>query len=121
MTAKEIAELIVTTADAKKAEDITVLRVGDKTTIADYFIIMTGLSMPHLRALSEEIEKKLDEKGVKPHHIEGITSNWRLMDYTSVLVHLFIREARELYALERLWGDAERIDISNLIVGDKEL
>ena len=78
MSAKELMEQIVKLADSKKAGDITVLHVGEQTTLTDYFVIMTGMSGPHLRALSEEIEVKLKEKGVMPHHVEGVTSSWVL-------------------------------------------
>ena len=116
MSAKELMEQIVKLADSKKAGDITVLRVGEQTTLTDYFVIMTGMSSPHLRALSEEIEVKLKEKGVMPHHVEGVTSSWVLMDYTSVVVNIFLEDAREMYALERLWGDAENVNIDSLII-----
>lgn len=115
MSAKELMEQIVKLADSKKAGDITVLHVGEQTTLTDYFVIMTGMSGPHLRALSEEIEVKLKEKGVMPHHIEGVTSSWVLMDYTSVVVNIFLEDAREMYALERLWGDSQNVSIDGLI------
>ena len=120
MTSKEVMENIVKISDNKKAGDITVLKVAEQTSLTDYFVIMTGLSSPHLRALSDEIEMKLKEKGVTPHHIEGVTSNWVLLDYTGVVVNVFLQEAREMYALERLWGDAPKIDISDLIVREEK-
>jgi len=116
MSAKELMEKIVKLADSKKAGEITVLQVGEQTTLADYFIVMTGMSTPHLRALSEEIEVKLKEEGVMPHHIEGVTSSWVLMDYSTVVVNIFMEEAREMYALERLWGDAVTVDIEKLLI-----
>ena len=73
------------------------------------------------RALGDEIEDKVMETlGVVPHHREGVTSNWVLVDYTGVVVNIFQQEAREMYALERLWGDGTRIDISNLTVKEDE-
>ncbi len=116
MSAKELMEKIVKLADSKKAGEITVLQVGEQTTLTDYFIVMTGMSTPHLRALSEEIEVKLKEDGVMPHHIEGVTSSWVLMDYSTVVVNIFMEEAREMYALERLWGDAVTVDIEKLLI-----
>ena len=114
---KELMEAIVRTADSKKARDIVVMKVDDKTTLTDYFVIMTGTSSTHIRALVDEIEDKVKETlGVVPHHREGVTSNWVLVDYTGVVVNIFQQEAREMYALERLWGDGTRIDISNLTV-----
>lgn len=118
---KELMEAIVRTADSKKARDIVVMKVDDKTTLTDYFVIMTGTSSTHIRALGDEIEDKVKEiLGVVPHHREGVTSNWVLVDYTGVVVNIFQQEAREMYALERLWGDGTRIDISNLTVKEDE-
>ena len=114
---KQLMEEIVKIADSKKARDIVVLQVDDKTTLTDYFVIMTGTSNTHIRALGDEIEFQVKEKlEVMPHHHEGVNSNWVLVDYTGVVVNIFQQEARELYALERLWGDSTKIDISNLIV-----
>lgn len=118
---KELMEAIVRTADSKKARDIVVMKVDDKTTLTDYFVIMTGTSSTHIRALGDEIEDKVKETlSVVPHHREGVTSNWVLVDYTGVVVNIFQQEAREMYALERLWGDGTRIDISNLTVKEDE-
>ena len=117
LSADRLLENIVKIADSKKAREIVAMRVGDKTTLADYFVVMTGTSTPHIRALSEEIEKKLkDEYGLYAHHIEGVTSHWILMDYVSVVVNIFLSEAREMYALERLWGDAAQVDIEKYLV-----
>ena len=113
MEPKALMEEIVKIADSKKAKDIVALEVTEKTSLADYFLLMTGTSSTHIRALSDEIEVKLKEKfGIYPHHVEGVTSSWILGDYTTVVVNVFLSEAREMYALERLWGDAEGVDIS---------
>ena len=112
MTPEQTLEAIVRAADSKKARDITAIRV---------FEVMTGTSTTHIRALSEEIELKLKrEHEVVPHHIEGVTSNWILMDYTSVVVHIFLEEARELYAIERLWSDAQKVDVEPYLVKKEE-
>ena len=82
---------------------------------------MTGTSNTHIRALGDEIELQVKERlQVLPHHREGVTSNWVLVDYNSVVVNIFQKEAREMYALERLWSDGTRIDISNLTVKEEE-
>ena len=115
-TPKLLMEEIVRIADSKKARDIVVMKVDDKTTLTDYFVIMTGTSSTHIRALGDEVEAKTKEDlALAPHHREGVTSSLALLDYTSVVVNIFQQEARELYALERLWGDGTRIDIENLI------
>ena len=116
MTPRELMEAIVKTADAKKASEIVALEVTERTTLADYFLMMTGTSTTHIRALSEDIEFKLKQQGVVPHHVEGVTSSWVLLDYGTVVVNIFLSDAREMYALERLWGDATPVDISDLIV-----
>ena len=121
ITPKELMETIVSVADSKKARDIVVMQVTGQTTLTDYFVIMTGTSNTHIRALGDEIELQVKERlQVLPHHWEGVTSNWVLVDYNSVVVNIFQKEAREMYALERLWSDGTRIDISNLTVKEEE-
>lgn len=119
-TPEQILALVVQTADSKKARELSAMHVTEQTTLADYFVVMTGTSTPHLRALSGEIEKKLkDEMGLAAHHIEGVTSSWILMDYSTVVINIFLSEARELYALERLWNDAGRVDIEKYLTKDE--
>lgn len=121
ITPKELMETIVSVADSKKARDIVVMQVTGQTTLTDYFVIMTGTSNTHIRALGDEIELQVKERlQVLPHHREGVTSNWVLVDYNSVVVNIFQKEAREMYALERLWSDGTRIDISKLTVKEEE-
>ena len=121
ITPKELMETIVSVADSKKARDIVVMQVTGQTTLTDYFVIMTGTSNTHIRALGDEIELQVKERlQVLPHHREGVTSNWVLVDYNSVVVNIFQKEARDMYALERLWSDGTRIDISNLTVKEEE-
>lgn len=116
MEPKALMEEIVKIADSKKAKDILALEVTEKTSLADYFLLMTGTSTTHIRALSDEIEMKLKEQyGLYPHHVEGVTSSWILADYTTVVVNVFLAEAREMYALERLWGDAKQVDLSGIV------
>jgi ribosome-associated protein len=96
----------------KKALGPIVLDTGALTSIADYFIILSGTSSRHVQSVSDEIEKKLREGGTRPRHIEGRgEGEWVLMDYGDFLVHIFTEENRRFYALERLWGDAPRINI----------
>ena len=121
ITPKELMETIVSVADSKKARDIVVMQVTGQTTLTDYFVIMTGTSNTHIRALGDEIELQVKERlQVLPHHREGVTSNWVLVDYNSVVVNIFQKEAREMYALERLWSDGTRIDISNFTVKEDD-
>lgn len=113
---KALLEEIIKIADSRKARNIVALHVTEQTTLADYMVMMTGTSTTHIRALSDEIEYQLKTKcEVYPHHIEGMTSNWILLDYTTVVVHVFMEDSRELYDLERMWGDSTPVDISGLI------
>lgn len=113
---EDLLRAVVRVLDSKKARGLKVLRVADKTVIADYFVMCTGTSNTQLRALSGELEERLAEVGVHPGHIEGYNeANWIIMDYASVIVHIFDRETRNFYNLEKLWGDAEEIDIDSLL------
>ncbi len=114
-TAKKIADVAATTLDNKKGIDVTTLEVGDQTILADYFVLATGTSNTHVRALADEVEFQLKEQlGVTPNHIEGSAGNaWTLLDYGCVVVNIFTSQAREFYKLEKLWNGAEVISISN--------
>jgi len=107
---REIADYAVTALEGKKAVDITMLRTTEVTVLADYFIICTATSSTHLRTLSDEVEKVLKENGEMPLRREGHRSGgWVLVDFGCVVVHLFLKEMREFYTLERLWSDADVI------------
>ena len=112
-----LAEEIVKILDSKKARDIKLLRIDDKTVLADYFVICGGNSNTQVKALAGEVESKLEETGITPHHIEGYNEGiWTVLDYSSVIVHIFGRDARDFSKLEKLWSDAEDIDISGLLI-----
>ena len=104
--AAEIAKIAAEALDSKKGLDVSVLSVGKQTVLADYFVIATGTSSTHVRALADEAEFKLKEAGFECGHIEG-HGDWKLLDYHSVIIHVFTKEAREFYKLEKLWNDAE--------------
>ncbi len=104
--AKAVAEAIAEVLDSKKGKDIKVLYVEDKTVIAEYFVIATGNSSTQIKALAGEVEYRLEERGVTPYSIEGRDNNsWMLLDYSNVIVHIFSREAREFYNLDKLYED----------------
>lgn len=107
--AKEIADFAFNVLDNKKGMDVTVLEVGDQTILADYFVLATGTSNTHVRALADEVEFKLkEEMSLEPSHIEGASGNaWTLLDYGCVIINVFTSEARDFYKLERLWGGNE--------------
>ena len=104
--ALEIASAAARILDNKKGVDVTTLEVGEQTVLADYFVLATGTSNTHVRALADELEFKLKEElGIEPNHIEGAEGNvWTLLDYGCVVVHIFTAQGREFYKLERLWS-----------------
>lgn len=112
----EIVKTAVKALDSKKAESIKIIKVQDLTIIANYFIIAGGSSTTQVRSLADEVEFKLGEAGVKPAHTEGYQgSSWIALDYTDVVVHVFHRETRGFYDLERLWQDGEIIDAEEFL------
>lgn len=114
-----LAKFIVSVLDSKKARDIRLLHVEDRTIIADYFVICTGTSRTQIRSFADEVEFKLQGYGITPHHIEGEeTGIWVLEDFGSVIVHLFSAEGRQFYNLEKLYQDTTEHDISELITED---
>ena len=118
--AEELAHAIFDILDAKKAEMIQVLRVHDQTVITDYFVLCSGRSSTQVKSLGGEVEFKLGLRGVNPAHYEGRDNgNWVVLDYSTVIVHIFSRESREFYNLEKLYSDAEEIQFP-AIEGDAE-
>ena len=116
MTPTEMMSFVVKTLDAKKATDIQVLEVGKLTTLGDYFVIASGASTTQVKSLAEELENKLSGFGLEPKRMEGEKSAmWILMDYSDVIIHIFYHETRDFYCLERLWADAPKVDIEEII------
>lgn len=112
MTSIQLAKTIAGVLDAKKAQDVRALKIEDLTIITDYFVIATGTSTTQVKALADEVEYKLGEMGVKPAHVEGYDArNWILLDYNTVIVHIFYPEARSFYDLEHLWADGVPVDL----------
>ncbi len=107
MKYEELIKRIVKVLDDKKAEDIKIIETADLTIVADCFIVASGNSSTHVRALSGEVEDALSKLGTEPEHIEGRATGWILLDYGTVVVHVFDRQSREYYNIERLWQDAK--------------
>jgi len=108
LDSKKLAEIIAQLSLEKKAEDVLILDLTEVTTITDYFIICTGQTDVQVKAISDNIIEKLANQNIKVWHKEGYESlNWVLLDLVDVVVHIFLPEIREFYALEKLWGDAE--------------
>ena len=107
-TPLELAEAIAEVLDNKKAKDVKVIKVGDKTIIADYFVLGNGNTSTHVKSLIDEVEYQIGRRGIDPARIEGREGNsWNVLDYSSVIVHVFDREAREFYNLDKLYTDFE--------------
>ncbi len=111
----DIVKKVVKALDDKKANDIQVMKTDELTIVADYFVIATANSNTHVRALADEVEYQLEEAGITADHIEGRATGWLLLEYQGVVVHIFLEESRNYYNLERLWEDAEKIDISEFL------
>ena len=116
MTDREELEIAVKALDSRKAKNITALKVEDLTILANYFIIASATSTTQVKALADEVEYQLGEKGVKPKSIEGYQSQtWIMLDYYDIIVHVFLEETRDFYQLERLWADGIPVDISEIV------
>lgn len=119
LTSNEMIELAVKALDSKKGKDIRVLHTEEQTTLADYFVICNGTSNTQVRALADAVEEALSKAGEEPHHTEGHRGGeWTLLDYSCVVVHVFTEEARAFYSLERLWSDADPVDVSQWLTQD---
>lgn len=116
LTAKEVAYEVTKALDEKKGQNIKLLRINDVSSLADYFLICTGTSNTHVKTLCDYAEYTMEQLGEPMLGREGHRGNtWELLDYGSVVVHVFTEEAREFYNLERLWGDAEVINLSDIV------
>ncbi|MDY4588619.1 MAG: ribosome silencing factor [Oscillospiraceae bacterium] len=115
MTDREELEIAVKALDSRKAKNITALKVENLTILANYFVIASATSTTQVKALADEVEYQLGEKGVKPRSIEGYQSQtWIVLDYYDIIVHVFLEETRDFYQLERLWADGTPVDISGM-------
>ena len=118
-TSEEVAQEIAKILWTKKAKGIKILKVQDKTVLTDYFVICNGNSSTQLKGLAGEVEYQMGFCGIKPYGMEGYAeASWILIDYTSVIVHIFNRDTRDFYKLEKLWSEAEEVDISSLLPED---
>ena len=117
LSAKEVAYQVTKALDEKKGQDIKLLKIDKVSSLADYFLICTGTSNTHVKTLCDYAEFTLDNLGEPMLGREGHRGNsWELLDYGSVVVHVFTEEAREFYSLERLWADAEQVNLREIIV-----
>ena len=117
LSAKEVAVQVTKALDEKKGMDIKLLRINDVSSLADYFLICTGTSNTHVRTLCDYAEYTLEQLGEPMLGREGHRGNsWELLDFGSIVVHVFTEEARKFYDLERIWADAENVDLSDIVL-----
>ena len=118
MNELELTKAIAKVLDKKKALDIKAIHITEYSIVADYFIVASGTSNTHVKSLADDLEYELKQQGVEPDHIEGRATGWIFLDYGSVIVHVFTPESREYYNLERLWSDAQTVDLSDVVTGN---
>ncbi len=115
MTIKEKIKIVYQALDEKKGEDITIIDISEISVLADYFIIAGGSNKNQVQAMVENVEELLKKEEIRPTHIEGYnTANWILLDYEDFIVHVFDREDRFFYDLERIWKDGKILNIEEL-------
>ena len=120
MEAFEILKIAANALNEKKAKEMSAVKISELTVLTEYFLICTATSSTHVRALADEVEDKLKEAGVTPHHIEGKTTGWIVLDYRSVIVHIFSRDQREFYDLDKMWSDGQPVDLSSILTESEE-
>ena len=117
ISAKEVALTVTKALDEKKGMDIKLLKIDKVSSLADYFLICTGTSNTHVKTLCDYAEFSMDQLGEPMLGREGHRGNsWELLDYGSVVIHVFTDEARKFYDLERLWADAEQVDLKDILL-----
>lgn len=115
MTNKDLIKVVVEALENKKTEDIKIVRVEGLTTVTDYFVITTANSTTQVKAAADEVEFKLKQLGIEPNKIDGYqNAEWIALDYFQVIVHVFNRDTREFYSLEKLWRDGSIVNVEEL-------
>ncbi len=120
MITEKIIDIAVNTLNDKKARDITAIEIGELTIIAEYFIIATATSNTHVKALADAVEENLSREGIEPDHIEGKATGWILLDYHGVVIHIFTKDTREYFDLDRMWADGSPVDIDSILRSVRE-
>lgn len=115
MKTTEILKIAANALNEKKALDLSAIKVDDLTVITEYFLMASATSSTHVRALAEEAEDKLSKAGIEPLHIEGRATDWILLDYGCIIIHVFTKTAREFYNLDRIWNDGEHVLLENML------
>ena len=120
MEALELIKLAANALNEKKAKQLTAVEITDLTVLCDYFLIATATSSTHIIALCDEVEEKLKENGIMPHHIEGKSTGWIALDYGEVIVHIFTIKERDFYGLDKMWSDGTPVDLSEILENVEE-
>ena len=120
MIEEEIIKIAANALNEKKGKELLAVKVADLTVLSEYFLICTANSSTQVRALCDEVEDKLEEAGITPHHIEGRTTGWVCLDYGSVIIHVFTRTEREFYGLDKMWSDGEPVDLNDILKSSEE-
>ncbi len=116
MTSKELVKIAVKALDSKKTEDIKVVKVEGLTSITDYFVIATANNTTQVKAAADEVEFQLKQICLEPNKVDGYqNAEWIALDYYQVIVHVFNRDTREFYSLEKLWRDGEVLEIEEFL------
>lgn len=115
MTANEITKFVVEALEDKKAEDVTIIDIHEISAVADYFVVANGTNQNQLQAMRDAVDEAMYKRGIHARQVEGNqNSTWILMDYEDVIVHIFSKEDRLFYDLERIWRDGKIIEKSDL-------
>lgn len=115
MDSFNILKIAANALNNKKAMQLEAIYIEKISDLSDYFVICTATSNAHIRALADAVEEKLKEAGVMPNHIEGKASDWLLLDYGTVVIHIFGKASREFYALDHMWNDGEQVDLDKIL------
>ena len=120
MENNDLVTRVVTSLDKHKADDIQVIQVTELTSLGDYFVIANGSSNRQVKSLADYVEYDLSQQGIQPLRVEGYSSaSWILIDYGSVMVHVFREDTRQFYDLERLWKDGRQLDVQEFIADEE--
>lgn len=116
MNSLDLTKSIVQILDEKKANNLEVIKVGEVTILGDYFVIASANNTTHVKSLVDEVEFEMKQKGVNPIRVEGYqNTNWIIIDYGDVIVHIFYEETRNFYNLEKLWENGEKVEIEEIL------
>lgn len=113
--AKRMTKLAISALEDKKAEDIRIIDISEVSVVADYFLIASGNNPSQIQAMADNVQEALEREGCRLHQVEGYgTANWILMDFGDLIVHIFDKENRLFYNLERIWRDGKVMDAAEL-------